>query len=348
MKIFCLQLALILALTSNVKALGKPMVIKVVVVTTFESGADTGDKPGEFQHWAERERWTERIAVPGVKHPVLSNGEGVLGVVCGTTVRAANQIMALVLDPRFDFSHAYWLVSGIAGVDPADASLGSAAWARFVVDGDIAYEIDSREADKTWPYAIIPIGAKKPNEIPKNEGWEPDVMSYALNQALVERAFALTKNVTLVDTPEMQAYRATYVGFPNAQRPPFVLIGDSFGSCRYWHGTTLTQWANDWSKLWTKGEANFVMSNMEDHGIASAISQLSKMGKADFQRLLILRTGSNYCKPAPAQGVVQSLQAEYAGWLPSLESAYRVGSVMLHDIIKNWDAVYAGGLKTPQ
>ncbi|MGC4075145.1 MAG: hypothetical protein QM760_22115 [Nibricoccus sp.] len=29
------------------------------------------------------------------------------------------------LDPRFDFSKAYWLVAGIAGVDPADASLGS-------------------------------------------------------------------------------------------------------------------------------------------------------------------------------------------------------------------------------
>ncbi|MCX8510946.1 MAG: hypothetical protein ORN83_04235, partial [Chthoniobacteraceae bacterium] len=212
MKNFCLQFALILALTISVKAVEKPMVIKVVVVTTFESGADTGDKPGEFQFWAERERWTERITVPGVKHSVLSDGEGVLGVVSGTTVRAANQIMALVLDPRFDFSKAYWLVNGIAGVDPADASLASAAWARFVVDGDIAYEIDSREADKTWPYAIIPIGAKKPNEIPKNEGWEPDAMSYALNPALVQRAFTLTKNVVLVDTPDMQAYRATYQG----------------------------------------------------------------------------------------------------------------------------------------
>jgi purine nucleoside permease len=33
--------------------------------------------------------------------------------------------------------------------------------------------------------------------------------------------------------------------------------------------------------------------------------------------------------------------------VPSLESAYRVGSVVVHDIVKNWDAVYAGGVKTP-
>ena len=27
---------------------------KVIVVATFEVGADTGDKPGEFQYWVER------------------------------------------------------------------------------------------------------------------------------------------------------------------------------------------------------------------------------------------------------------------------------------------------------
>jgi len=324
----------------------KPIGVKVVVVSTFETGADTGDKPGEFQFWVEREKLDQAIQVPGVTHPVLTNGKGLIGVVSGTTVRSSNQIMALCVDPRFDFSKAYWLINGIAGVDPADASLGSAAWSRFVIDGDIAYEIDSREADPKWPYAIIPIGAKKPNEIPKNEGWEPEAMSYELNPALVTRAFALSKDVELVDTPEMKAYRDTYVGFPNAQKPPFVLIGDSFGSCRYWHGIALTQWANDWSKLWTKGQGNFVMSDMEDQGILTALTTLSKMGgRVDLQRVLVLRTGSNYCMPAPQQGVVNSLQAEYAGWLPSLESAYRAGSVVVHDILKNWEKDYAAGVK---
>ena len=46
--------------------------------------------------------------------------------------------MELGMDPRFDLSHAYWVVAGIAGVDPADASIGSAAWAEYLVDGDLA------------------------------------------------------------------------------------------------------------------------------------------------------------------------------------------------------------------
>jgi purine nucleoside permease len=42
----------------------------------------------------------------------------------------AEQLMALLLDPRFDFTKTYWLFTGISGVDPQVASVGSAAWAR--------------------------------------------------------------------------------------------------------------------------------------------------------------------------------------------------------------------------
>ena len=95
MRKIILLLAIGLALAAGIPAaLAKPMEVRVVVVTTFESGADTGDKPGEFQFWVEREKLDQAIPVPGVNHPVLTNGRGVLGVVSGTTVRASNQIMA--------------------------------------------------------------------------------------------------------------------------------------------------------------------------------------------------------------------------------------------------------------
>ena len=331
------SLFLFLLAVSAWAAAPAPMAVKVVIVATFEVGADTGDKPGEFQYWVEREHLDQTISVPGVDHVVRTDGKGVLGVVSGTTVRSSNQIMALVLDPRFDFSHAYWLFNGIGGTDPADASIGSAAWARYVVDGDIAYEVDSREAPAAWPYGIVVIGAKEPNVMPPPQGWEPDKMSFELNPALVAKAFALTKDVPLMDTPEMQAYRATYVGFPNAQKPPFVMLGEVLGSCRYWHGVTMTRWANDWVKLHTGGKGEFVMTAMEDQGVATALFSLAKMGKVDFQRVLFLRTASNYCMPAPKQGVVDSLTAEYAGGLPAFDSAWRVGTVVLHDILNHWD-----------
>jgi purine nucleoside permease len=314
-----------------------PIPVKVAVVVTFEVGADRGDTPGEFQYWVERENWTQKTEVPGVDHPVLTDGNGTIGVVSGTTVRCSNQIMALVLSGKFDFTKTYWVVNGIAGVNPAMASIGSAAWAHYVIDGDVAYEIDAREADPSWPYAIIPIGSKVPNQKPARQGWEPDVMAHPLNPSLVAWAYAVTKDTQIPDTDAMKAYRALYVGFPNAQRPPFVLYGETFGSCRYWHGKAMTQWASDWTKLWSGGKGDFAMSDMEDQGIAAALERLSKMGRADFQRVLFLRTASNYCMQAPAQDVNKSLHSEYAGYLPSLEAAYRVGSRVTHELAAHWD-----------
>jgi purine nucleoside permease len=97
----------------------KPIPIKVVVVTMFERGADTGDEPGEFQYWVERTKLDRVLPFPQGYHDLRMNRDGVLGVLTGVgTARAAASIMALGLDPRFDLRKSYWLVAGIAGVDP--------------------------------------------------------------------------------------------------------------------------------------------------------------------------------------------------------------------------------------
>src|ERR1700748_2938006 len=95
------------------------------------------------------------------------NDQGVMGILTGVgTARAAASIMALGLDPRFDLTKAYWLLVGIAGGDPQDASLGSAAWAEWVVDGDLAYEIDAREIPPQWSTGYVPLGKQVPYEQP--------------------------------------------------------------------------------------------------------------------------------------------------------------------------------------
>lgn len=318
---------------------------KVIVVATFEYGLSTGDKPGEFQLWAEREKLTKTMAVPGLDHPVHYNDDGVFGVVSGTTVRAGLQIFALGLDPRFDLSRSYWLVNGIAGVSPHVATEGSAAWARYVIDGDIAYEIDTAEAPKDWPYGIMALGNKTPLTPPVIPGWAPKPMAWALNPALVKWAFELTKNVELFDTPEARAHRALYVGFPAALAPPRVIYGDSFASCRYWHGARMQQWADDWTKLYTKGEGICAMTNMEDHGIANALQRLDALKKVDFQRVLFLRTGSNFSMPPAGQTAAESMVAEYQGMQPALEAAWRTGSPVVRALVADW-ARYATEIPT--
>src|SRR5579864_1176135 len=100
-----------------------PIPVKVVVVTMFERGEDTGDTPGEFQLWVEREHLDQILPLPAGYHHVRLNKDGMLGMVTGVgTAKAAASVMALGLDPRFDFSKTYWMVAGIGGGDPADVS----------------------------------------------------------------------------------------------------------------------------------------------------------------------------------------------------------------------------------
>jgi purine nucleoside permease len=205
-----------LAVCTGAQQAQRPWPIKVVVLTTFERGDDTGDQPGEFQFWVEREHLDEKLPFHGGVRPLRTNADhSIIGVVTGTTlVNAGSSVMALGLDPRFDLTHAYWLLNGIAGVDPASASIGSAAWASFVVN-DVAREIDPREAPAGWPYGLFAIGANAPDKLPDQALLVNDrINAYPLNAQLAEWAFELTRNLKLQDTPEMQAVRQSWKGFP--------------------------------------------------------------------------------------------------------------------------------------
>ena len=159
--------AMLFAFTLPIDAAPKPITVKVVVVAMFEIGQDSGDQPGELQYWVERDHLDQVYPLPAGYHSARMNSNGEMAILTGQgTAHAAATIMALGLDPRFDFSHAYWLVAGIAGGSPDRISLGSAAWARWVVDGDLGYEIDPREMPPDWSTGYIPLRKARPFEPP--------------------------------------------------------------------------------------------------------------------------------------------------------------------------------------
>jgi purine nucleoside permease len=334
MKLIWLMLALALALPAQ-----RRQEIKVVVVTMFERGEDTGDAPGEFQLWVEREKLTKTLPFPQGNRPLRTDGKGLIALVTGVgTAKAASSIMALGMDPRFDLSKAYWLVAGIAGVDPADASLGSAAWATYVVDGDLAHEIDAREIPPDWKTGFVPLRKAVPYEMPVREPNEGEM--YKLNPGLVDWAYRLTKDVDLGDTPALKQRRALMTGMPNAQRPPFVLKGDTLQSSTFWHGKLLNQWANDWVSYHTRNAGNYVTTAMEDTGTLQSLTFLSRAGKVDLNRVLVLRTASNFDMQRPQitawESLAENKAGGYAGFIPAVESAWKVGSVVVHEILNHW------------
>jgi len=311
--------------------------VKVVVITMFERGTPDDGDVGELELWVQREKLDQIYPFPIAETDLRMNSDGVLAVLTGMGAsNAATVITALGCDPRFDLSKAYWLVAGIAGVDPADASIGSAAWAEYIVDGDIMHELDASETPDDWPYGKISLSSNIPNHrVPHST--DGDIV-HRLNPSLVEWAYQLTKEVPLDDAPELVEFRSLFKGFPEAVKPPFVLKGDSLGSSAYWHGEVLTKWANDWVNLYSEGKGNFVMSNMEDHGTITALHRLSKAGLVDYNRVMVLRTASNYSQPPPGEDAQWHFRAPFVLMgMPSFEAAYKVGGKVVHAILDNWE-----------
>jgi purine nucleoside permease len=322
------------ALTAN----AAPIPVKVVVISLFENGADQGDTPGEYQYWVERKHLNHIFPFPQGYHDLRMNDEGVMGVLAGMgTARAAASIMALGSDPRFDFRKTYWLVAGIAGGDPEDVSLGSAAWAEWVVDGDLAYEIDAREIPRQWNTGFVPLGKTTPYAQPRKED---SGVAFHLNHELREWAYEQTKAVQLDDTPKLAAARAHFAG-ANARRPPFVLKGDTLSASTFWHGKLLDEWANRWVSYQTGGQGKFVTTAMEDTGTLQSLTFLSRAGTIDLKRVMVLRTVSNFDQPPIGLTAAESLAANasehnYSAYLPALEADYRVGNKIVAEIVTNW------------
>ena len=314
-----------------------PIPVKVVVVAMFEIGADTGDQPGELQYWVERDRLDRIYPLPAAYHAARMNDRGEMAILTGQgTASAASTIMALGLDPRFDLTHAYWIVAGIAGGSPDRISLGSAAWARWVIDGDLAYEIDAREIPPDWPTGFIPLRKTSPYE-------QPAVplpgQVYELDSGLAEWAWALTKDTPLADTDKLKQVRASFDGAA-AQKPPFVTLGDEISSSTYWHGKLFDAWASEWARYFTGGKGDFATTAMEDTGTLQSLHFLASAGRIDWSRILILRTVSNFDRQPRGMTAPESLAQQrigtYSAYLPSLEAAYTVGHAVVNELLTNW------------
>ncbi len=356
MRSFLLPLLLATASYCCAQTSPTPIEVKVVVVSMFEVGADTGDTPGEYQYWVEREHLDTILPFPQGYHDLRMNKDGVLGVVTGVgTARAAATIMALGSDPRFDLTHAYFLVAGIAGIDPEVGTLGSAVWSDYIVDGDLAHEIDAREIPKDWKTGYVPLGKSTPYEQPRADRFAGgDGTVYRLNPGLVGWAFNLTKDTPLMDTPAIAERRMQYAG-ATAHRAPFVLRGDNLSASTFWHGKLLSQWAHDWVSYQTEGKGHYAVCGMEDTGTLQSLTWLAKAHKVDLNRVLVLRTASNFDQQrqgiTAAESLAETKVTKYSAYMPSLDSAYRVGHVVVDALVADWsktrEQIPTSGVATP-
>ncbi len=302
---------------------------KVMIITMFGP---------EGQAWTDRlGPWTQ-VKVPGLSpdYPdVQCNRQDVCVVTTGMGyANAAATIMALTFSPQFDLRRTYFLVSGIAGVDPAQGTVGSAAWSHYLVDFGLQWEIDAREIPSGWNTGYLGINTKSPNDKPPLD-YRSEV--FELNPKLTDAAYALSRNVTLADNAQAQAARAKFDSAP-ANRQPAVVRCDTSSGNTWFSGTKLGERARQWTKILTDGKGTYCMTAQEDNATYEALTRAAATHRVDLSRVAVLRTGSDFDRPYPGQTSADNLlnYADQGGFTIATENLYRAGNPLVQDIVAHW------------
>ena len=306
---------------------GQP--VKVMIISMFGP---------EGQVWLDRLGPWREITVDGLSpdYPsVHCNKQEVCVMTTGMGhTNAAASIMALTFSPVFDLRHTYFMVAGIAGIDPQQGTVGSAAWANYLVDFGIQWEIDGREIPPNWNTGYLGINTTSPTDKPPLD-YRTEV--FQLHTRLADTAFALSHSVTLSDDAQAQAARAKYSYAP-ANRPPTVIQCDTLAGDTWWSGTLLGQRARDWTKILTDGKGVYCTTQQEDNATYEALKRAASVHKVDLNRVAVLRAGSDFDRPYDGQTSSDNLlnYAAQGGFTIAIENLFRTGNPLVQDITTHW------------
>ncbi|SEB19364.1 purine-nucleoside phosphorylase [Paraburkholderia sartisoli] len=303
--------------------------VKVMIISMFGP---------EGQVWLDNLGPWKAIKVPGLSpdYPeVHCNRQQVCVLTTGMGhANAAASLMALTFSDKFDLRRTYFMIAGIAGIDPMQGTLGSAAWAKYLVDFGIQWEIDAREKPDSWPSGFLGINTKSPSGKPPLD-YRTEV--FALNAKLADTAFALSRNVTLADTNAAQLARAKF-NYPPANQPPKVIQCDTLAGDTWWSGKYIGERARDWTKLLTDNKGTYCTTQQEDNATYEALKRAASTGRVDLNRIAALRSGSDFDRPYDGQSASDNLlnYAAQGGFGPAIENLYRAGNPLVQDIVTHW------------
>ncbi len=298
-----------------------PIRVKVFVAAMFEIGKNTGDRAGEFQHWYER-YWKDAtpITVPGALGPVYCNADGVCGAVLGMgKVNSSSSMQAILLNPKFDFAQAYYVISGVAGTPPQRGTIGDVSWGTWLVDYDLGHRWAPEENK-----------AGEPTFMPR-KGYE-EYRRFQLNPLLVDWAMNLSVDAPLKDSEGARVYRQRYPD-EAARRGPSVITGTHMTGDTFFHGPGMSKQAQYIAKLY--GADDYVITEMEAAAIALVVKRTH-----GTDRMMSLRGAVNFDQGNPKETTLQHLDpapGETAGgFAETVENVALVGTRVVDHIVRNW------------
>ena len=303
--------------------------VKVMIVTMFAP---------EGKVWLDKLGPWEAVNVPGLSpdYPdVHCNRDDVCVVTTGMGhTNAAASMMALAFSDRLDLRHAYFLIAGIAGIDPAQGTIGSAAWAKYLVDFGPQWELDAREKPARWPSGFTGINTKGPNEKPAFD-YRTEV--FALDPMLAATAYALSRNVRLSDSGDAKKARARF-NYAPANQPPRVIQCDTLAGDTWWSGKYIGERARAWTRLVTDGRGVYCTTQQEDNATYEALKRAASVQRVDLTRVAALRAGSDFDRPHKGQSAADNLlnYAAQGGFAPAVDNLYLAGNPFVQEVVTHW------------
>lgn len=302
-------------------AQAEPVKVKVFVAAMFEIGQNSGDRAGEFQHWYQR-YWKEARGqeVRGALNPVFCNGDGVCGAVLGMgKVNSSASMQAILLDPDYDFSQTYFILSGVAGTPPSRGTIGDVSWGSWLVDYDLGHRWAPEEGKPGAP-VFMP-----------RKGYEAYRL-FHLNPTLTAWALRLSGGVPLKDSDSARQYRLRYPDAA-AQAAPAVKSGTHMTGDTFFHGPGLSAEAQYIAKLY--GADDYVITEMEAAAITLVIKRLhgtdrvmSLRGAVNFDQGNPHETTLEHLDPAPGQTA--------GGFAETVENIAMAGGAVVDRIVGDW------------
>jgi purine nucleoside permease len=312
-------------------AVTTPLAVKVLVINLFSL---------EAAPWIAALKPTREIAVPGLSpdYPLVKcNAAAVCEMTTGMGhANAAASVTAVMVSGRFDLRQTYFLIAGIAGIDPAHGTLGSVAWARYLVDAGIAHEIDARELPKGWPEGYFGVMTNGPDEVPKF-AYQTEV--FRLDDSLLRQALAVSRGAQLEDADDLRAYRSHYQETA-AKQPPSVIQCDTLSGDTWWSGRRLGEHARHWTKLLTNGKGVYCTTQQEDNAVLNVLTRGSAAGLIDVRRVADLRSGADFDRPYPTQTALATLIDQRRlmdSATVAADNLVHAGMPLVNAIVAHWD-----------
>ncbi|KAG5419517.1 hypothetical protein I9W82_003284 [Candida metapsilosis] len=326
-------------------AYGKPFAVyqpKAFIVSMFELERDPWLKAMDFVH---------NITIPGLSpsYPTvhcttnyticqITTGEG--------EINAAASVTALTLNPLFDLTKTYFLIAGIAGGEPDYTTIGGVTFAKYAIQVGLEYQLayeDYHETYSNWTSGYVPYGAKSPLEYPGNV-YGTEV--FEVNENLRNRAVALASNATLNNGNQLNKKFRELYNQTAARGDAKVVKCDVLTSDNYFSGNVLNDYFGNLTKVLTNDSATYCSTAQEDNATLEVLTRLDKAGLLDYERVMVMRTISDFTRPPPSMSAYEYFFNRTDGGIQaSLDNLVIAGTPILRDILNNWESVYEKGDK---